>query len=459
MKPESKPKMKAEVQSAANGEMQSAANGEMQSAANGEMQSAANGAMQSAVNAKQKLTMKPDAEITALYKAEQRPLKLALVSTGLGHINRGFEISTARWFEALKRHSSLDVRLYSGGEHSGAKALWNFPRSSIWTKPIQYIPFMSEQHRWEFTYGVEQVSFWSALNFELIAWKPDAIWVKDVPLAHMLLASRVAFNLKFKIILANGGMFRPKTYECFDLIQQLQHQAFDEAVEFGIAPEKMEILGNCVPAPAAFLPGDRAQVRRSLGLKDTDYVIVCVAAWNKYHKRIDYLLNEVARLPDANIKLLLCGATEVDTKELQDQGKELLGDRVQWLTVEPEKVASILQASDVFVLPSLRESFGNVLLEAALCGLPVVTHPHDGAQFVIADDFWMTDLSEEGNLSQRLIWLKENAADIVGHVQQLKDDVHKRFSEEALVRQFQQMVRRTVYSNPSRIAIGASQLD
>lgn len=387
------------------------------------------------------------------------PLKLALVSTGLGHINRGFEISTARWFDALQRHSTLDVRLFSGGEHPGAKALWNFPRSSIWTKPIQYIPFMSEQHRWEFTYGVEQVSFWSALNFELINWKPDAVWVKDVPLAHMLLASRVAFNLKFKIILANGGMFKPKTYECFDLTQQLQHQAFDEAIEYGIPAEKMEILGNCVPAPSAVLADERALVRQSLGLSESDYVIVCVAAWNKYHKRIDYLLNEVANLTDPNIKLLLCGAPEVDTHELQEQGKALLGDRVQWLTVEPEKVASILQASDVFVLPSLRESFGNVLLEAALCGLPVVTHPHDGAQFVIADDFWMTDLTEPGSLTRRLGWLKDNAVSIEGHVQQLKDSVNKRFSEESLVRQFQQMVRRTVYSNPSRIAVGASQLD
>ncbi len=383
-------------------------------------------------------------------------IKLALISTGLGHINRGFEISTARWFEALKRHSNLDVRLFSGGKYPEAKALWNFPRSSVWTKPIQYIPFMSEQHRWEFMYGVEQVSFWSALNFELINWKPDAVWVKDVPLAHLLLASRVAFNLKFKIILANGGMFKPSTYEHFDLTQQLQHQPYDEAIAYGIPAEKMEVLGNCIPSPEALAHADRAAVRQSLGLADDDWVIVCVAAWNKYHKRIDYLLNEVARLPGKNIKLLLCGAAEVDAKELQEQGRALLGDRVQWLTVEPEKVASILQASDVFVLPSLRESFGNVLLEAALCGLPVVTHPHDGAKFVIADEFWMTDLSEEGNLTRRLEWLKGNAAGIKDHVQQLQDDVTSRFSEEILVRQFQQMVRRTINQNPSRITYGAS---
>lgn len=389
----------------------------------------------------------------------QPEVKLALVSTGLGHINRGFEISTARWFESLKKFSNLNVRLFSGGDYPGAKALWNFPRASIWTRAIQYIPFMSEQHRWEFQYGVEQISFWSALNFELLSWRPDAIWVKDVPLAHLLLASRVMFNLKFKIILANGGMFKPPTYQHFDLIQQLQHQAYDEAIQFGIPAEKMEILGNCVPAPQSFVADERQVVRRSLGLEEQDWVIVCVAAWNKYHKRIDYLLNEVAALKGDNIKLLLCGAAEVDTHELQEQGRELLGDRVQWLTVEPEKVASILQASDVFVLPSLRESFGNVLLEAALCGLPVVTHPHDGAQFVIADDYWMTDMSGTGNLTSRLEWLKDNAVAVAPHVKHLKDDVHKRFSEESLVRQFQQMVRRTVRPNKSRIAYGASQFD
>lgn len=43
----------------------------------------------------------------------------------------------------------------------------------------------------------------------------------------------------------------------------------------------------------------------------------------------------------------------------------------------------------------------------------------------------------DNNLTDRLAWLKDNASDIVDHVQQLKDDVTSRFSEEVLVRQFQ----------------------
>ncbi|MBS1994939.1 MAG: glycosyltransferase family 4 protein [Cyanobacteria bacterium SZAS LIN-2] len=393
-------------------------------------------------------TTDPAEGILAEAGADGRPVKLALVTSGLGNINRGFEISTARWYEALSRHTDIDVRLYCGGPYPSGRQLWNFPRNSAWTKPLHYIPFLSEQQRWELTYGVEQVSFWAALNFELLKFKPDVVWLKDIPLAMLLKVSRVAFGLKYKIIFANGGMLRPESYAGYDHVQQIEQQSYEEALRFGIPENKMELISNCVPIPKEPADSDRGQgrlrTRQALGLRESDWVIVCVAAWNKYHKRIDYLLDEVARLNDPNCKLLLCGAPEVDTEELQTQGSRLLGDRVQWLNVAPDKLTEILRASDVFVLPSLRESLGNAQIEAILCGLPIIVHPHDGARFIIDDEYWMTDLSQSGNLTNRLLWMRENAATNLERMKMMQVNVANRFSEEVLSGKFESMVKRVV---------------
>ena len=380
----------------------------------------------------------------------EQPVKLALVSSGLGHINRGFEISTARWFHALEQHTDMDVRLFSGGRHKGAKQLWNFPRNSIWTKAFEYIPFMSEEQRWIMTYGAEQISFWSALNFDLLKFRPDVIWTKDIPLAYLLRWSRVMFNLKFKIVFANGGMLQPKSYAAYDLIQQIESHALAEAVEKGIPEEKMELLSNCVPIPQLTsieeAPEERAKTRASLGLAADDWVIVCVAAWNKYHKRIDYLLDEVAALDDPRVKLILCGAPEVDTEALQEQGKRLFGDRVQWIQATPERVGEILHASDVFVLPSIREHLGNAMVEAILAGVPVIVHPHDGGRFVIEDEYWMTDLSQPGNLSAKLNWMRRNTRGNLARIKILQKSVAQRFSAEALAGKFEDMLKRVAKS-------------
>lgn len=67
--------------------------------------------------------------------------------------------------------------------------------------------------------------------------------------------------------------------------------------------------------------------------------------------------------------------------------EDALRDRypgVHWVGVLPRRVlASVYAASDVFVFPSLHETFGLVMLEAMACGLPVAALPVDGPKEVV----------------------------------------------------------------------------
>jgi glycosyltransferase involved in cell wall biosynthesis len=367
-------------------------------------------------------------------------VKVALLSCGLGHVTRGFEVSTARWYEALKQHDELDVKLYAGGKYPDTHWIWNLNRDGVLNIPLRHFPFLPGKKRWEFSYGAEQVSFGCSFIVEQFRFDPDIVWTKEAPLAHVIDFWRKLLNLKFKIVFANGGAFKPKTIQQFDFLQHLQPASMDAARAFGIPEEKMCVIPNVVqPLPPSMV---RTGLRGKYGLHADDFVVVSVAAWNQYHKRIDYIIEEVSRLSDPRIKLLLCGQPETETPPLKELAARLLPGRVTWLTVPPAEVFDVLHASDLFVLASLHEGLGMVVIEAAMSGLPVICHPHGGSQYIVNnDEYWLRDLRNAGALAESITQVRERGVD-PRRLAQLRRQANERFGEKALVGQFHAMVKR-----------------
>lgn len=365
---------------------------------------------------------------------------VALVCSGLGNIERGFEVSTARWFSALKKHTDLNVHLISGGKYPESKVVPTLSRKSNWLKFVEYVPFLKEQQRCEMTYGIEQFTFFPGMLAELARLKPDAVWVKDVPLAHMILGAKYLMPFDYKVIFANGGALRPKSYWYFDRIQQLHPDGFKEALAYGIPEDRMDVITNCIDS-GSFRAIEKRDIRSELNFAPNDYVVVCTAAWNRYHKRIDYLIEEVARVKDDSVKLLLCGMPEADAQQLQELGERLLGHRIRWLTVAPQEISSIVADADLFVLPSLNEGLGNALIEASLLGKPIISHPHGGAKFILEDDYWMRDLSQPGALAARIEEMHRERPP-QDRLDSLVRRVSHRFSDSLLSAEFQEMIRR-----------------
>jgi glycosyltransferase involved in cell wall biosynthesis len=150
-----------------------------------------------------------------------------------------------------------------------------------------------------------------------------------------------------------------------------------------------EAYRRCVVVPngldlSAFVPArDRATVRRSLGLSPGDRVVGVVGRLAPF-KGHEFLLQAFARLraEDARIRLLVVGDGP-RRAALERQAIELgIADAVQF-TGHREDVADLLPTMEVFVLPSVAEDFGRVLLEAMALERPVVATEAGGVPEII----------------------------------------------------------------------------
>jgi glycosyltransferase involved in cell wall biosynthesis len=338
--------------------------------------------------------------------------RVALTCSGLFHVRRGVETWSREAFAAL-RERGVEVTLFAGSPDPAAspestngavRVVSCVQRGSRLSDALaRRLPKAAWRAGLGSAYQTEQTTFALSL-LGRITHRFAIVHTKDPQVALIMQAARRLGLSRAKVILNHGTEEPPAFLRRFDYIQHLAPVHVEEARAAGVHGKGQFAVPNFVETER-FRPGSGAAFRAAHGIPHDALVVLCVAAIKRHHKRIDYLLQELARVssigqPERPVHLLLVGARTGETDELLRVGRELLGARLHVLVDEPaERMPDVYRAADLFVLCSLREMLANASLEALASGVPCLMHRDPVAAWAIGDGGLLLDMTAAGALA------------------------------------------------------------
>lgn len=327
-----------------------------------------------------------------------QPLRVFMPCTGLGRQHRGFETFTRECGEQLNRTGDVALTVFGGGGdlQPEERETWNLPRDGAIARALA----RALGHD---PYFVEQASFFVGFVGTLTWQKPDLVYFADLNLGNLCWHWRRLTGQRYRLLFYNGGPTTQPFTRC-DMVQQVSPEHLASAIARGERPDRQVMLPHGVTIERTFVAttsDERLRCRHQLGLPPSGPVVLSVGALNASHKRMDYVIDEVATMP-SQPHLLLVGAETAETADLRLRAARRLGNRCTMMTLPREAIGDAYRAADAFVLASLVEGFGIAQVEASAAGLPCVAHDSPTSAYVLGPSGIIGDLRLPGTLASFL---------------------------------------------------------
>lgn len=370
--------------------------------------------------------------------------EIFLVCPGVGHIYRGYETFARQCFDALKNESSFHMRLFKGaGSESEAETTIRILKR---TAPMARAARVLRRS----AYDAEQLSFALGLIPHLRQAKPELVFFRDQQLGWILLQWRRVSKQNFKLLFSNGGPAQ-LPFPQWDHIHQVSPEHYENAMRNGISAEMQTLIPDpCdIPRQQRTLSFDeKSSLRRRLRLPVDRPIIISVGMLSAFHKRMDYVIQEIHRLAEPRPYLLLLGqGVGSETENIRAMAEKLLGPGgYHMASVPPDQVQEHYWSSDVFVLASLTEGLPRVLVEAMAAGLPCLAHDYATTRYVVGTTGYLRDLRTPGALAAVVGEAIKNSDDMDARIARQRD-AYERFSWERLAPEYARMLRRIALSS------------
>ena len=165
----------------------------------------------------------------------------------------------------------------------------------------------------------------------------------------------------------------------------------------------------CIPNPIdthLYKRGDKAEARRRLGLpQDTRLILFASQRVTNENKGMGYLIEACRQLTSLCEVVILGGHAEEIVGQLPLKAHPL------GYVNDEQRIVSIYQAVDVFVLPSLSENLPNTIMEAMACGVPCVGFKVGGIPEEIdhRQNGYVAEYRDAADLAKGIRWILTEA--------------------------------------------------
>ena len=244
-----------------------------------------------------------------------------------------------------------------------------------------------------------------------------------------LLAGRACDKQDLPLVVTTHNYIDIKYYKHVTVLVPPTRDQYAYYLSKGIAADRMRVINHFSPIEAVkSSTKNRPETLRMLTLGR----LVKKKGFHVLLEAFAGLLQKTKRKCELHI-----GGTGPEQAALLAQIESLgLQDKVTlhgWV----DDVADFLQGGDLFVLPSLDEPFGIVVLEAMALGLPIVSSDSQGPKEILDDDCaWLAKTGDTESLAAALYSASDNYEERNRKAENALQRFRQNYSKQAIIPQF-----------------------